>query len=34
LWALPFGHLEWEITPPAVQDDIKRQHQHIAQLQI
>lgn len=33
LWALPFGQLEWEITPPAVQDSIKRQHQHIAQLQ-
>jgi transposase len=33
LWALPFGQLEWELTPPAVQDYIKRQHQHIAQLQ-
>src|SRR5262245_55927536 len=33
LWALPFGHLEWELTPPAVQDYVKRQNQHIAQLQ-
>jgi transposase len=33
LWALPFGQLEWELTPPAVQDYIKRQHQHIVQLQ-
>ena len=33
LWALPFGQLEWELTPPAVQDYIKRQNQHIAQLQ-
>jgi len=33
LWALPFGHMEWELTPPAVQDYIKHQHQQIAQLQ-
>jgi hypothetical protein len=33
LWALPFGPLEWELTPPAVQDYIKHQHQHIAPLQ-
>src|SRR5262249_60941377 len=33
LWALLFGQLGWELTPPAVQDYIKRQHQHIAQLQ-
>lgn len=33
LWALPFGPLEWERTPPAVQDSMKRQTQHIAPLQ-
>jgi transposase len=33
LWALPFTQLEWELTPPAVQDYIKNQHQQIAQLQ-
>jgi len=33
LWALPFGQFEWELTPPAVQDYITRQHQHITQLQ-
>ena len=32
LWALPFVN-EWELTPPAVQDYIKNQHQQIAQLQ-
>ena len=33
LWALPFGQLEWEITPPAVQAYITTQHQQIAQFQ-
>ena len=33
LWALPFGHMEWELTPPAVQDYLKHQNQQIAQLQ-
>jgi transposase len=33
LWALPFTQLEWELTPPAVQDYLKSQHQQIAQLQ-
>jgi transposase len=33
LWAFPFGQLEWELTPPAVQDYIKSQNQQITQLQ-
>lgn len=33
LWALPFTQLEWALTPPAVQNYIKRQHQQIAPLQ-
>src|SRR5262245_39587557 len=33
LWALPFTQLAWELTPPAVQDYIKHQHQQMAQLQ-
>src|SRR5215831_7258845 len=33
LWALPFGQLEWELTPPAVQEYITTQHQQIAQFQ-
>jgi transposase len=33
LWAFPFTPLEWELTPPAVQDHIKHQHQQIARLQ-
>jgi len=33
LWALPFCQMEWELTPPAVQDYIKHQHQQIAQFQ-
>ena len=33
LWALPFSQMEWDLTPPAVQDDIKSQNQQIAQLQ-
>ncbi len=33
LWALPFHQLEWELTPPAVQDYIKSQNQQIAQFQ-
>lgn len=33
LWALPFGQMEWELTPPAVQDYLKHQHQQIAQCQ-
>ena len=33
LWALPFCPMEWDLTPPAVQDSIKHQHQQIAQFQ-
>lgn len=33
LWAFPFGQLEWELTPLAVQDYIKSQNQRIEQLQ-
>src|SRR5215813_1324761 len=33
LWALPFSQMEWDLTPPAVQDYIKSQNQQIAQLQ-
>ena len=33
LWALPFCQMEWELTPPAVQDYIKHQNQQIAQFQ-
>jgi transposase len=33
LWALPFGQLEWELTPPAVQDYITTQNQQITQFQ-
>lgn len=33
LWALPFGPMEWELTPPAVQDYRKPQHQQSAQWQ-
>jgi TolA-binding protein len=33
VWALPFGQLEWELTPPAVQDYIKNQNQQMSQLQ-
>jgi len=33
LWALPFCHMDWELTPPAVQDDIQSLHQQIKHLQ-
>ena len=33
LWALPFGQLEWELTPPAVQEFITTQNHQIAQFQ-
>ncbi len=33
LWALPFCPMDWELTPPAVQDDIQSLHQQIKQLQ-
>jgi transposase len=33
LWALPFCHMDWELTPPAVQDYIHSLHQQIKQLQ-
>ena len=33
LWALPFCHMDWELTPPAVQDYIQSLHQQIQQLQ-
>jgi transposase len=33
LWALPFCQMEWDLTPPAVQDYIKYQNQQIAQFQ-
>ena len=33
LWALPFGHMDWEPTPPAVQDYLQRLQQQIKQLQ-
>jgi predicted transcriptional regulator len=32
LWALPVCQLEWELTPPAVQDYIKSQTQQIHEL--
>ena len=32
LWALPVCQREWELTPPAVQDYIKNQHQQIHEL--
>ena len=33
LWALPFSHLEWNITPPAVQEHVRRLQEHVRQLQ-
>jgi transposase len=33
LWALPLCHMDWELTPPAVQDDIPSLHQQIKHLQ-
>ena len=33
LWALPLCQMEWERTPPAVQDSITHQNQQIAQFQ-
>ena len=33
LWALPFCQMDWELTPPAVQDDIQRLQQQIKHLQ-
>jgi transposase len=33
LWALPFCPMDWELTPPAVQDYIQSLHQQIKQLQ-
>jgi len=33
LWALPFCPMDWELTPPAVQDDLQSLHQQIKQLQ-
>jgi transposase len=33
LWALPLCPMDWELTPPAVQDDIGSLHQQIKPLQ-
>jgi transposase len=33
LWALPFCHMDWELTPPAVHDDLHSLHQQIKQLE-
>jgi transposase len=33
LWALPFCPMDWELTPPAVQEYIHSLHQQITQLQ-
>ena len=33
LWALPFSQMEWNITPPAVQDHVRRLQEHVRQLQ-
>jgi transposase len=33
LWALPVCQMDWELTPPAVQDYIERLRQHIKQLE-
>src|SRR5215510_3102054 len=33
LWARPFCQMDWELTPPAVQDYIQSLHQQIKQLQ-
>lgn len=33
LWALPICQMDWELTPPAVQDYIDRLHQQIQQLE-
>jgi hypothetical protein len=33
LWALPFSQMEWTITPPAVQDYVRRLQQQVRQLQ-
>lgn len=33
LWALPLCHRDWELTPPAVQDDLQSLHQQIKHLQ-
>jgi transposase len=33
LWALPFCQMDWELTPPAVQDYIQSLHQQIKHLQ-
>ena len=33
LWALPFCPMDWELTPPAVQNDLQSLHQQITQLE-
>ncbi len=33
LWALPVCQMDWELTPPAVQDDIDSLRQQINQLE-
>lgn len=33
LWALPFCQMDWELTPPAVQNYIQSLHQQIKQLE-
>ncbi len=33
LWAFPFSHMEWNITPPAVQEHVRRLQEHVRQLQ-
>ena len=33
LWALPFSHMEWTITPPAVQEHGRRLPEHVRRLQ-
>lgn len=33
LWALPFCQMDWELTPPTVQEDIHSLHQQIKQLE-
>jgi transposase len=33
LWAFPFSRMEWDITPPAVQDHVRRLQERVRQLQ-
>ncbi len=33
LWTLPFSHMEWAITPPAVQTYLQSLEQRVKQLQ-